>query len=51
MFLGVMNDMAGDCTGVQQALDYIKKYKGDYWNLPNEQKQLEWLEKLLPGLK
>jgi predicted nucleotidyltransferase len=51
IFLGVMNDMAGDCAGVRQALDYIKKYKGDYWNLPNEQKQLEWLEKILPGLK
>lgn len=50
-FLSVMNDMAGDRAGVRQALDYIKKYKGDWYNQPNELKQLEWLQKLLPGLK
>jgi predicted nucleotidyltransferase len=50
-FLSVMNDLAGSRAGVRQALDYIQKYKGDYWNQPNELKQLEWLQKLLPGLK
>jgi hypothetical protein len=45
-----MNDLAGSRAGVRQALDYIQKYKGDYWNQPNELKQLEWLQKLLPGL-
>ncbi|MCB8931602.1 MAG: nucleotidyltransferase domain-containing protein [Bacteroidetes bacterium] len=50
-FLSVMNDLAGSHSGVRQALDYIQKYKGDYWNQPNELKQLEWLQKLLPGLK
>jgi predicted nucleotidyltransferase len=49
-FLSVMNDMAGHIAGVRQALDYIKKYEGDFWNEPNEQKQFEWLQKLLPGL-
>ncbi len=46
-----MNDLAGTRAGVRQALDYIQKYKGDYFTLPNEQKQIEWLQKLLPGLK
>ncbi len=50
-FLSVMNDLAGTRAGVRQALDYIQKYKGDYFNQPNEQKQLEWLQKLLPSLK
>ena len=49
-FLSVLNDMAGDRAGVKQALDYIRKYKGDYWTRPNEQKQFEWLQRLLPGL-
>lgn len=50
-FCSVLSDMAGDRPGVRQALDYIKQYKGDYWNQPNEQKQFEWLQRLLPGLK
>jgi predicted nucleotidyltransferase len=50
-FLKTLNSIAGDRAGVRQALDYIQKYKGDYWNRPNELKQLEWLQKLLPGLK
>jgi predicted nucleotidyltransferase len=50
-FLKTINSIAGDRPGVRQALDYIKKYKGDFWNQPNEQKQFEWLQKLLPGLK
>jgi hypothetical protein len=49
--LKTINSIAGDRPGVRQALDYIKKYKGDFWNQPNEQKQFEWLQKLLPGLK
>jgi len=50
-FLSIMNDMAGDRPGVRQALDYIKYYKGDLWREANELKQLEWLQKLLPGFK
>jgi predicted nucleotidyltransferase len=50
-FLKTLNCIAGNRAGVRQALDYIQKYKGDYWNQPNELKQLEWLQKLLPGLK
>jgi predicted nucleotidyltransferase len=50
-FLSVLADMAGDRPGVKQALNYITQYKGDIWNQPNEEKQLEWLQKLLPGLK
>lgn len=50
-FLKTLNSIAGNRAGARQALDYIQKYKGDYWNQPNELKQLEWLQKLLPGLK
>ncbi len=50
-YLSVMNDLAGNRAGVRQALDYIQKYKGDYFNQPNEQKQIEWLQKLLPEFK
>jgi len=49
-FLKTMNSIAGDYSGVKQALDYINQYQGDYWNDPNPEKQLHWLRKLLPGL-
>jgi predicted nucleotidyltransferase len=50
-FISVLDRIAGNRPGVRQAIDYIKKYKGDMWNSPNEQKQFEWLQRLLPGLK
>lgn len=50
-FLSVMNDLAGARAGVRQALDYIQQYKGSWSQPANEAKQLEWLQKLLPGLK
>ncbi len=50
-FLSVLNDMAGTESGVRQALDHIKKYKGDFFTEANEDKQFQWLKKLLPGLK
>ena len=49
-FLKTLEDIGGDFAGVSQALDYIEKYKGDWFNDPNEEKQLQWLQKLLPGL-
>lgn len=49
-FLKTLDDIAGDIAGVDQALDYIEKYKGDMFNDENEEKQLQWLQKLLPGL-
>jgi hypothetical protein len=50
-FLSVLNDLSYyKHSGVRQALDYIKQYKGDWFNQPNEQKQFEWLQRLLPGL-
>ena len=49
-FLSIMNDMAGDRAGVRQALDYIEKYKGDWFTQADESKQFQWLQKLLPGL-
>ena len=49
-FLSTLNDIAGDYSGVRQAIDYIEKYKGDWFNDPNEEKQLQWLQKLIPGL-
>jgi predicted nucleotidyltransferase len=50
-FLSVLNDMAGTQSGVRQALDGIKEYKGTWSRTADEQKQFEWLQKLLPGLK
>ena len=49
-FLSTINDIAGDFAGVKQALGYIEKYKGDWFNVPNKEEQLQWLQKLLPGL-
>lgn len=51
-FISVMYDMAANQhAGVKQALDWIKEYKGNWSRQADEQKQLEWLQKLLPGLK
>jgi predicted nucleotidyltransferase len=50
-FLSVMNDLAGTRAGVRQALDWIQNYKGSWSRPADEQKQLEWVQKLLPGLK
>lgn len=50
-FLTTLNSIAGNLPEVRQALGNIQKYKGDWFNQPNEAKQLEWLQKLLPGLK
>jgi predicted nucleotidyltransferase len=38
-------------AGVIQAVSYIKQYQGDFWNEANPEKQLQWLQKLLPGLR
>jgi predicted nucleotidyltransferase len=51
-FLSVMQDLAyHQHSGVKQALDWIKEYKGTWQREANEEKQFEWLQKLLPGLK
>ena len=50
-FLKTLNSIAGNRPGVRQALDYINQYKGNSWTAPNEQKQFEWLQRLLPELK
>lgn len=49
-FLITISNIAGNKPGVRQALEYIKKYKGDWFTAANEEKQFEWLQKLLPGL-
>lgn len=49
-FLQTINQIAWNNAGVRQALDYIKKYQGDYYIKPDEEKQFQWLQKLLPGL-
>lgn len=51
MFLIVLESIAGQRLGVRQALDHIKKYKGDRFTQPDEKKQWQWLQKLLPDLK
>lgn len=50
-FIKALDYIAGRRSGVRQALDYISQYKGSWNQIANEQKQLEWLQKLLPGLK
>lgn len=50
-FLKTLRSIAGNQAGVRQALDYIQQYKGGWGQSPNEQKQYEWLQRLLPGLK
>jgi predicted nucleotidyltransferase len=50
-FLSTLNDMAGDDPGVRQALDWIREYKGTFSRQADEQKQFEWLQRLLPGLE
>lgn len=50
MFYKIMNTKASNISGVSQALQHIKKYQGDWFTQPDEQKQFQWLQKLLPGL-
>lgn len=50
-FLKTLNRIAGDRAGVRQALDYIDQYKGNWYTEPNETKQFQWLQRLLPGLQ
>ena len=50
-FLSVLDDLAGDKPGVRLALEWINKYKGTWSRSADEQKQFEWLQRLLPGLK
>lgn len=49
-FLEAINLIAGERPGVRQALENIKKYRGNFFVLPDEDKQMLWLKKLLPGL-
>lgn len=49
-FLGAMDYKAGTLPGVRQALEMIRQYEGNHFREPNSSKQLEWLQKLLPGL-
>jgi len=50
-FLIIMNNIAGSLPGVRQAVNYINQYKGGWDRSADEEKQFEWLQKLLPGLK
>lgn len=45
-FIRSLNEIAGNRPDVRQAINYINEYcrRGD------EEKQLQWLKKLLPGL-
>lgn len=50
-FLKTLNSIAGNYSGVRQAIDYIRQYEGNYYTEPNYVKQRQWLQKLLPGLQ
>lgn len=50
MFVKTMRHIAGNRPGVKQALDNIDAHKGNWFQEPNVDKQIQWLCKLLPGL-
>ncbi len=52
-FLSIMEFLAKEHQhpGTIQALGWIKEYKGNWQRQENQNKQYEWLIKLLPGLK
>jgi predicted nucleotidyltransferase len=50
-FVDTLKGIASGHSGVVQAVEYIDKYKGNWLTTPEENKQLQWLQKLLPGLK
>lgn len=52
-FLSVMNDLTlyHQHAGTKQALSWIKEYQGNWQREADVNKQYEWLQKLLPGLK
>lgn len=52
-FLSVMNDLAQhhQHEGTKQALNWIREYQGNWQRQADVNKQFEWLQKLLPGLK
>lgn len=50
LFYKVIKNKAINLSGVVQALNYIGKYDGSWFNEKNEEKQLLWLDKLLPGI-
>ena len=50
MFLKTMRYIAGNRPSVNQALEQIEYYKGNWLRDSNEAKQLQWLRKLLPNL-
>lgn len=51
LFYKTLNHFAKHLSGVDQALMYIKHYDGCMFNPPNEEKQLLWLDRLLPSIK
>lgn len=55
-FLSVLTDLVYDkaykkYNEVENIINQINKHIGNWLNQPNEEKQIEWLLKLLPGLK
>lgn len=52
-FLSIMNDLTQyhQHAGTKQALNWIKEYQGNWQRQADVNKQFEWLQKLLPGLK
>lgn len=52
-FISVMNDLTlhHNNAGTKQALNWIKEYQGNWQRPADVNKQYEWLQKLLPGLK
>lgn len=50
-FISVLNEIAGKQPGVKQALKNIKYYQGNIFRKREEEKELQWMKKLLPELR
>lgn len=50
-FRSILWDRSPNLPGTRQALGQINQYRGGIFNTPNVEKELQWLQKLLPGLK
>jgi hypothetical protein len=46
----MIEEIAGKQPGVKQALKNIKYYQGNIFRKRDEEKELQWVKKLLPGL-
>lgn len=49
-FLHSLESIANHIAGTKQAVEHIRSYNGGFFQEANTEKQLQWLNKLLPGI-